>query len=153
MAEKEISVLERGVKSFSKNVVLPSVIIVVVLAIGASGYFYYQYQQTQALLQNPTLSAQVENARLLQKVGALYDLPKDETPTIATVSDVKLLEKKPFFQRAQNGDKILIFTKNKIAILYRPSENKIIDFTALSVPTPTPTLTPSPTPGKAKKPS
>ena len=55
------------------------------------------------------------------------ELPTDETPTIATIADKDKLKDQPFFSKAENGDKILAFNKAMLAILYRPSVNKIIN--------------------------
>lgn len=66
----------------------------------------------------------------------------DETPTIATVSDITKLQGQPFFAKAQNGDKVYVYSNAKKAILYRPSENKIIEETTYAVFAPTPTPTP-----------
>jgi len=87
-------------------------------------------------------------------VGKLMELPH-ETPTIATVTDVNKLEDQPFFAKAQNGDKVLIFSAAQRAIIYRPSTNKVIDITPIqTAPSASPaleeesvsTFTPSPTP-------
>jgi len=87
------------------------------------------------------------------------ELPKDEEPTIATVLDKEKLKDQLFFAKAENGDKVIIYSKNQKAILYRPSINKIIDVAPISIAPPqvTPTVTPTaiisdtPTPTVAKK--
>jgi hypothetical protein len=66
-------------------------------------------------------------AMLINKVGQLMELPIGEKPTIATVSDMTKLKGQPFFDKAENSDKVLIYKLAKKAILYRPSENKIIN--------------------------
>ena len=144
-----------GLFSF-KNIVMVLGAVVLAGAVAAAVYFYMQYYQTQQLLKNPTLAAQQQTQALLASVGKLMDLPNNETPTIATVSDVSKLKDQPFFANAQNGDKVLIYTNAKKAILYRPSENKIIDVAPVNIgqsitPTPAPTgvtkkVTPKPTP-------
>lgn len=118
----------------SKIVFAPSklgwvVIIVVVLAIAAipSYYFYTRYQKTQALLQNPSASVDAQSKEVAAAVEKLMELPTNETPTVATVSDITKLSDQPFFAKAQNGDKVLIYSNAKKAILYRPSINKIIE--------------------------
>ncbi len=57
----------------------------------------------------------------------------DEMPTLATIDDKTKLEKSTFFSRAENGDKILLFTNAKKAILFRPSTGKIVDVTVINV--------------------
>lgn len=109
-----------------KNILLVVSALVVVVAVIAAVYFYQQYTQAQFLLKNPTLVAQQQTNQLVDQVGKLIELPKNEQPTIATVSDVSKLQDQPFFQNAQNDDKVLIYTKAREAILYRPSDNKII---------------------------
>jgi hypothetical protein len=60
-------------------------------------------------------------------VGLLIVLPKNETPTIATVSDPSVLKNQAFFVDAKKGDKVLIYTNAKKAILYDPVIKKIIN--------------------------
>jgi len=104
------------------------VAVILLIAIGGGVYYFVQYQKAQQLLKNPTLGAQQESQSLITKVGTLMDLPTGEEPTIATVSDITKLKGQTFFAHAKNGDKVLIYTKAKKAILYRPSTNKIIEF-------------------------
>ncbi|KKR56818.1 MAG: hypothetical protein UT96_C0033G0001, partial [Candidatus Woesebacteria bacterium GW2011_GWC2_40_30] len=79
-----------------------------------------------------TAQAQAEANALVAKVSKLMTLPTDETPTIATVTDVSIVADQPFFKNAQNGDKVLIYQKAGKAILYRESENKIIEVGAVN---------------------
>lgn len=137
-----------------------AIIVVVILAIVIipSYYFYNQYQKTQALLEKPNTSADTQTKTLVEQVGKLIELPQTEQPTIATVSDVTKLSNQPFFANARNGDKVLIYTLEKEAILYRPSTNKIIKVSQVSLgaspspssspktitPSASPTLSPTP---------
>jgi hypothetical protein len=73
------------------------------------------------------------NLQLVAMVGKLVVLPENEQPTIATVGDVEKLKDQPFFKNAQVGDKVLIYNQAKKAVLYRPSENKIIELAPLTV--------------------
>ena len=112
-----------GKSAFSKIIIIAIVIIAVIV----SSYFYIQHQKDQKLLKNPTLVAAEETKSLVAKVSNIIELPKGEDPTVATVSDKSKLADQPFFANAQNGDRVLIYTKAKKAILYRPSTNKIIE--------------------------
>jgi heme/copper-type cytochrome/quinol oxidase subunit 2 len=71
--------------------------------------------------------AERERVEVLAKVGAHIVLPKDEVPTLATVSDPEQLKKYPFFSNAEKGDKVLIYSLAKKAILYRPTGDKIVE--------------------------
>lgn len=102
-------------------------IAIIIISLAAASYFYVQYQKSQKLLQNPTLAAQEEAKALVTRVSGVIELPKNEQPTIATISDKSKLKDQPFFVQAQNGDKLLIYTNAKKAIIYRPSTNKIIE--------------------------
>lgn len=70
--------------------------------------------------------------QIIAKVGKLVELPQGEEPTIATVTDLEPLQGQAFFAGAAVGDKVLIFSKSKKAILYRPSTNKIITVAPIS---------------------
>ncbi len=113
--------------------------VLIIVAIGAAVLFYFKYQgaigRARSLLGSSSTNVE-EASKLIQKVGKLTDLP-NETPTVATISDAAKLQSQPFFAKAQNGDKVLIYTNAKKAYLYRPSTNKIIDIGPVSFPTPT----------------
>lgn len=111
-----------------KNLLHVSVKVFIILiflgSIATSVYFYYQYDQA---IKSKNQLNQKEIDKLLGSVGRLIELPKGETPTIATVTDVNKLKSQDFFKKAQNGDQVFIFANAKKAILYRPATDKIID--------------------------
>jgi hypothetical protein len=61
------------------------------------------------------------------------ELPVDETPTVANIIDKGKLKDQAFFKKAENGDKLLAYTKNMVAILYRQSSNKIINVAPITI--------------------
>jgi len=102
------------------------VALVLSASVSLALYFYFQYQQTAKQLETKTASgSEIEKA--IAAVSKLMSLPSDEIPTFATVSDKTKLQQTAFFQKAENGDQVLIYNKAQKAILYRPSVNKIID--------------------------
>ena len=111
------------------------IIVVLLLSFGLTFYFYKKYQTAQKTLQKQMSSNEQE--KLIARVGKLIELPKEE-PTIANISDKEKLKDQSFFQNANNGDKVLIFTKAKKAILYRPSINKIIEVSQINLEAPSP---------------
>lgn len=107
--------------------------IIVFTAIGTSIYFYSKYKTSQGNVAGTS----DETKSLTQRVGKLIDIPTDEDPAVATVNDVTKLRDQPFFAKAKNGDKVLVFAKAKKAILYDPIANKIIEVGPVTLPTPT----------------
>ncbi|QQR78621.1 MAG: LytR C-terminal domain-containing protein [Candidatus Moraniibacteriota bacterium] len=108
----------------------PAVLILtaaLLAALGVAGYFYYQYRQS------PKVQSVGEVKDLKEEIGAVFELPTDEEPTLATVTDRDKLAEQPFFQKAENGDKVLIYSASGRAILYRPSTKKIVDVTSVNV--------------------
>ena len=113
-------------------------IIVSLLAGGAIIYGIIHVRLAHQTKNNPVLRAKEEYDTLVKKVGTHIDLPQNESPTVATVTDVNKLKGQTFFKNAQNGDKVMIYTQARKAILYRPSTNKIIDEGPISVLNPPP---------------
>ena len=132
--------MPRAVKKITSPVVietphqkktLPVIIVLAVLLLlvsGIAGYFYYQYQNAK-----PGVAEAKEMKQLVETLGAVIVLPEGEEPTLATVTDKDKLAGQPFFQKAENGDKVLIYTNSGRAILYRPSQKKIVDVTTVNV--------------------
>ncbi len=123
-----------------------ALIILISLLVGAGSTYYVakMYPQYLGLVKT---SAQVtsETEALISDISKLIDLPKDEKPTIATVSDAEKIKSQVFFAKAVNGDKVLIYTNAKKAILYRPSEKRIIEVGAVNInQQPQPSALPSP---------
>jgi len=113
-----------------KKFIIP-VIILLVLILGGSTYYFYD--QFTKLKQDPQRIARQETQALIARVSQLIVLPEDEEPTVATVSDPERLKDQPFFAKAKVGDKVLIYTNAKKAILYDPVNNKIVEVAPVNI--------------------
>ena len=82
--------------------------------------------QVNKLSSSSSTSKPDEVNKLTREISIVFQLPSGETPTLATVSDVSKVRNQAFFKDAQNGDKVLLYSKAGEAILYRPSTKKII---------------------------
>jgi len=122
-------------KQQTNAVIIASVVIVILLSL--SGYFYYRAhrveRQMREINENPQAMTQQKTDDLLAEVSQLMLLPTDETPTIATVSDLERLRGQEFFANAAVGDKVLIYTKHAKAILYDPEQKKILEVAPLQL--------------------
>lgn len=76
-----------------------------------------------------------EVKQLTKQVGRHYLLPESETPALATVTDTSKLTT-PFLKQASNGDKLLIYQKAGIAIIYRPNKDRIVAVGPVSIDSP-----------------
>ncbi len=152
-----------------KRILVPLLILLFLLAAAAAGYFYWQFNQLKA---DPQMAVDQEVDELVAEVGELIILPEGETPTVATVSDPELLSEQAFFANAKAGDRVLLYTTAKKAILYDPVAHKIVEVAPINIgdqatgqepevagentetppvtpppaPAPVPTPTPTPTP-------
>jgi len=131
-------------------------LLLFLLGAGGAVYLARQKPEVLGLSKGPSL-LQAEIDALVVEVGKLIELPADEKPTVATVTDLEKVKDQPFFRNAKNGDKVLIYTNARKAILYRSSEKRIIEVGAVNInqeATPTPSseeggeeeATPTPTP-------
>jgi len=111
-------------------------IVAFVVLVAGGGYYYVKYHDSQkrvAQLSNPQTAAKAQVSDAVAIIGRIVDLPANETPTLATVTDPSKLTGQPFFANTKTGDQVLIYTQAKEAILYRPSTNKIIQIAPVNI--------------------
>lgn len=101
---------------------------------------YWQLrQETTQLRQDPQVMAQEELQTILDEVSQLITLPDGVVPILATVNNAdELRERQPFFQNAQNGDKLLLYSnapseEDRKAYLYRPATKQLINVAPLNI--------------------
>lgn len=76
---------------------------------------------------HPEISQNEQAADILAKVGKLINLPQNEQPTMATISDAKAAKQgQPFLKDAQDGDVLIVYPNAAEALLYRPSTDKLV---------------------------
>ena len=110
------------------------VIFILVIAVGILYYSYRVRSKTSPKDNSPELTEQISEAiedrdevtELTAEVGKIMLLP-DETPILATVTDLEKVKEQDFFSKAQLGDKVLVYMEAKKAILYRPSAKLIVE--------------------------
>lgn len=122
-----VDIINNMRKFIRKYFLFVSIFFLILLLILA-GFFYKS--STSYKISNPINES--ETKTLIEAVGKLAFLPANETPTIATVSDLEMLKDLPFFVDAKMGDRVLIYTNAKKAILYDPVANKIVNMATLN---------------------
>ncbi|MBM3231534.1 hypothetical protein FJZ28_04400 [Candidatus Peregrinibacteria bacterium] len=119
----------------SRHQVLTVIIIIALLALVAAlelkrRAVAYQLEQLTVRLEQVQLGDAKQNQEAAKKIitqlGKLIDLPTNIEPTVATIVDVDALRKKnPFYNKAENGDHLVVTTER--AILFSSKKNKILD--------------------------
>ena len=137
-AEAEVAAPEQAAPASKKSGILGvrtiAEVALVLLVLGAGSYVFTLRSDNARLRSeiasvaaNPQLVVERQTKTQIAKVGQLMQLPADETPTVANVSDAaKAKTQSAFFNNAQNGDTVLMYVKSGQAILYRPTTNQIV---------------------------
>lgn len=107
--------------------------LVVVAAAISVGWLIWQYTQARSELaryNDPKVAVETASQNTVDEVGRIMVLPRGEEPTVASIEDADKLSGRPFFSKAKNGDKVLIYQKAKKAIIYRPTTHQIVEVAA-----------------------
>ncbi len=126
-----------------KKSVIISFILLIILAVGGSSagiYYYYQYNSLLVRTNDPNAAVK----ELLAKVGKLIDLPVGEQPTVATVTNPDLIKSQPFFTKAKKGDRVILYSNARLAILFDEAANKIVNFGTINMGSATASGSPAP---------
>lgn len=115
--------------------------IIIVLAAGAllvaAGFFAWQ-----SFLKPKDQIA--ENQATLQRVkaqaGAIFMLPEGD-PVLIQIQDKQKLSGQPFYEKAEDGDYVLVYENAKYAIIFREKTKQVINANTIalggeSAPTP-----------------
>jgi len=122
---------ESSGRGIAKKILLTFLYLIPLVGLAVFGAIFFSKYQTLKQA-SPDKLAQTQVDDTISKVGKLYALPTDEKPDVVTVKDKAKLGDQPFFAKAQNGDVTLIYYKSKLAILYRPSNNQLVNVSTLS---------------------
>lgn len=127
----QVNRISRDTNRFiKKNLkILATLAIAILFILLTYGYLHTRSELNR--LSNSQAASQGATQDVVNKVGKLVELPSNETPKLVIVQDADKLKSQEFFARAKNGDRVLVYTKANRAILYRPSTNKIIEFSKL----------------------
>jgi hypothetical protein len=126
-------VLRKGVKGLGVKLLVPigGLLGLVVVA----GLLVVQVVKKNpgmlGLLKGPEILKQ-EQEDFVAEVGKSISLP-EEDPTVAEVTDLENLQGQVFFEKAVEGDKVLIYADARKVILYRPAEKRVVEVGTINV--------------------
>lgn len=97
--------------------------MIVILA-ATSGFFFWQYSNSNSSGDDDPAAV---SRSIIERVNSLYMLPEEEEPTVAEIRDKSKLGDQAFFDKAQNGDYLIVYERAGIALVYRESAGKLIN--------------------------
>ena len=121
---------ETSTGSSRKLKIITTVVVILLIASVVGNIRLFAQMRS---LKDPTAAAQDQVRQIVAEVGKVIILPQDETPTVATVSDLEALKEQPFFTNAALGDQVLIYTGARKVLLWRPAEKKLIEVAPLNI--------------------
>lgn len=130
----------------SKNKLAYLGAVAAVLIIGLLAWQYIQAQNEVKRLRDTSNTTQGTDKLIADEVKRIVVLPMDETPTIRTVENIEQLKGNTAFDRAQNGDKVLIYTRSSLVVIYRPATKQIVNVASTAPQNAPPVAAPAPAP-------
>lgn len=115
---------------------LSMILVIVIFVVGVgSGYLVYNRLSEKNSKENESVDKQI--TEILDELGSLILLPKDETPTVMSVMDVESLKKEneEFYKDVIKGDILIIYSDK--AIIFRREEKKIVNVAPVFIETDT----------------
>lgn len=112
----------------------PVVLVLLFLAlVGFGGFYFYKYQTVNNKYQDLVMTEEDRVRGIVLQVAKLYNIPtfEQEKPQWSFIKDDQALKKlkeiNPFFNDAKINDVLLAYQKADKAILFRPSDKKIVN--------------------------
>lgn len=103
-------------------------IIILLIVVGGGGYYGWKYWQArQNSPEAQAAQADAEKAKILASLSKLMVLPEGD-PVLFKVSNQEVMRKQQaFFKDTMNDDVLLVYQQSGKAIIYRPSQNVIVN--------------------------
>jgi len=118
-------------RTTSRTVLVIANVLLIVGLVGATAYLFVENSDLNDQI---TLTTEEKNARLIQEINEVYDLP-DEEPVVAVVTDPgEFKQQYTAFDNAESGDYLLFYRKARLNILYRQSEKRVVKTANVVVP-------------------
>lgn len=103
-------------------------VVVILLVVGGGGYYGYMYwQASQNSPEAQVAQAEEEKKAVLDQLSKLMVLPEGD-PVLFKVSNEEVMrQQQAFFKDTKNDDVLLVFQESGKAIIFRPSQNMIVN--------------------------
>jgi hypothetical protein len=119
----------------SLKIILSILVAIVIICLLAMGAMWSKLNSFQAKV---PIDPEVELQELVSEIEVFLTLPKDEKPTLITLTDEELnaVKGEVFFANAIPGDKLIIYQNNSKAVIWRPSARKVVEASIINLTAP-----------------
>jgi hypothetical protein len=116
-------------KPGATKIILIIYIVLSLAAIGFLGFKYWELTNKKAVF-----SGDANVDKILANLKEHMVLPENETPVIVPVKEADQMDQsQSFYQGIQDGDYLVIFSEAKKAIIYRYTEDKIVNISTVFI--------------------
>lgn len=125
---KKSSKKKMKIKKPPMNWKVITVMVVLVLALGAAFYFWNEANTAkEATPEAIAAKNQEESARVISSLNLVLYTESDEQPTVARIEDPAVLQEanEEFYRNAEAGDYLILYPNR--AIIFRESENLVVN--------------------------
>lgn len=108
-------------KRFEKNITISIILVASLVTV------YFWMAQSRLSVTDTTVQRETVLAAVQQKA----EVPTDEIPHISVLRPEDVRQKEKFLLLAEADDYLLVYPKNRVAVLYRPSSQKVMSMVTL----------------------
>lgn len=107
--------------------------LLLLIAVIVLGVLYYNQHQELVRLKDPVLQteyAQKQVQKVIDDMKKYVVIPaEEELKLLGIINNAEILKKdQAFYTNVENGDYVFLFSKTARALIWRPSDNKVVNF-------------------------
>ncbi len=119
-----------------------SILILIIILLLAFAIFKKFYNPIDESNKKTDQLSEKQVASIVKKISKLIVVPSDEKPMIVPILNAdELIAEQRFYIGSEDGDYVIVYPNAKKAIIYRESENKLINVGPVIVDQPATTTT------------
>lgn len=129
-----------SIKKLDRRDTVIGILVLVIVVLVIVGMSTRKHRDTVSL-HTDTQVAEWQTKYLIERASSNVLLPKNENPVVTVLSDVENLKTtQPFYINATDGQYLIVYQQNGIALIYDKQQDLVINMSQILVPQNTQTL-------------
>ncbi|PIE00258.1 MAG: hypothetical protein CSA81_13915 [Acidobacteria bacterium] len=110
-------------------------VFAICVLLAAVAYQQYQIMQIKSADTSGQDTSQTKSEDVVSQVSKIILLPEDEVPMVVQLNKESVADenKDDFIKDAKEGDYVLIYPAREWSVIYRPSENRLVNADQVTV--------------------